>query len=111
MTSPGFSATISVDQTPQAAFDAITNVRGWWSENIEGRTDKLGAEFMYRYEEVHFCKLKITELVPGKKVVRQVLDSRFNFTPKTRASGRTRMSSLKSRRGVTKPKSDSRTGA
>ncbi len=35
---------------------------------------------MYRYGEVHFCKLKITELVPGKKLVWQVLDNRFNLT-------------------------------
>jgi NAD(P)-dependent dehydrogenase (short-subunit alcohol dehydrogenase family) len=33
--------------------DAITNVRGWWSEEIEGATDKLSAEFIYHYEDVH----------------------------------------------------------
>ena len=80
MTSPNFSATISVDQTPEEAFKAVTNVRGWWSENIEGSTDKLGAEFTYRYKDAHYCKMKMTELVPGKRVVWHVLDNRFNFT-------------------------------
>jgi len=39
------TTTISVDQTPNEAFAAINNVRGWWSGEIEGATDKLGAEF------------------------------------------------------------------
>ncbi len=79
MTDRDFTAAISVDQTPEEAFNAISNVRGWWSENIEGRTDKLGAEFSYHYQDAHFCKIKIAELVPGKKIAWHVLDNSFNF--------------------------------
>ena len=78
-----FTTTFTVDQTPQAAFAAITNVRGWWSEDIEGRTDKLGSEFNYHFRDIHRCTMKITELVPGKKVVWRVLDNYFNFTKDT----------------------------
>jgi|SRR6266849_3905503 len=74
-----YSVSFTVDQTPEEAFAAINNVRGWWSGNIEGRTDRLGAEFTYRYEDVHYSKQKITELVPGKKVVWNVLDSYLSF--------------------------------
>jgi hypothetical protein len=74
-----FTTTIRVDQTPQEAFDAINNVRGWWSENIEGPTDKLEGVFDYHYQDVHRCKIKVIELVPGKKVVWHVLDNYFNF--------------------------------
>jgi len=80
MKTQDYTTSFTVDQTPEEAFNAINNVRGWWSENIEGSTDKLGAEFTYRYEDVHFCKIRITELVPGKKVGWHVLDNRFNFT-------------------------------
>ena len=48
-----FTTTILVDQTPQEAFDAINDVRGWWSGEIDGRTDALGAEFTYSDKQVH----------------------------------------------------------
>lgn len=80
MNSQDFTTAISVDQTPDEVFNAIRNVRGWWSEEIEGSTDKLGDEFTYHYKDVHRCKMKITELFPGKKVVWLVLDNYFNFT-------------------------------
>ena len=80
MKNPSFTTTFSVDQSPEAAFNAINNVRGWWSEEIEGSTDKLGDEFTYRYKDVHYCKLKVIEVITDKKVVWLVLDNHFNFT-------------------------------
>jgi hypothetical protein len=80
MKNQDFTATISVDQTPVEALSAIRNVRGWWSENIEGNTDKLGDEFTYRYQDVHYCKMKLVKVIPGKKLVWLVLDNFFNFT-------------------------------
>ena len=80
MKNPSFTTTFSVDQTPEEAFNAIGNVRGWWSEEIEGSTGTLGDEFTYRYKDAHYCKLKLIEVIPGKKVVWLVLDNRFSFT-------------------------------
>jgi hypothetical protein len=79
MSDKNLTSSFTVDQTPEEAFAAINNVRGWWSGDIEGSTDKLGDEWTYRYKDVHYSKQKITELVPGKKVVWLVLDSYLNF--------------------------------
>jgi len=80
MKNQDFTATISVAQTPEEVLNAIRNVRGWWSENIEGNTDKLGDEFTYRYQDAHHCKMKLVEVISGRKLVWLVLDSFFNFT-------------------------------
>jgi hypothetical protein len=79
MKSSNFTTTISVDQTRDQVFDAINNVRGWWSGEIEGETNRLGAEFTYRYKDVHRSKQTITEFVLGKSVVWQVSDSFLRF--------------------------------
>ena len=80
MATKDFTTTILVDNTSEEVFNAINNVRGWWSEEIEGSTDTLNSEFDYHYEDVHRCKIKIVELVPNKKIVWSVLDNYFKFT-------------------------------
>jgi len=79
MSDQNFTTSLTVDQSPEEVFAAVNNVRGWWSEEIDGSTDKLGAEFKFHYKDLHRSTQKITELVPGKKVVWHVLDSRINF--------------------------------
>jgi len=79
MTMQGFSTSFSVDQAPDRVFAAINNVCGWWSGEITGDTNKLGSEFTYRYENMHKSKQKITELVPGKKVVWHVTEAELTF--------------------------------
>jgi hypothetical protein len=80
MNDKDYATTIAVNQTPEVVFSAVNNPRGWWSEEIEGDTDKLGAEFTYHYKDIHGCKMKITEFIPDKKVVWTVLDNSFDFT-------------------------------
>ncbi|MGC9961618.1 MAG: SRPBCC domain-containing protein [Acidimicrobiales bacterium] len=75
-----FTTSFLVDQSPEDVFAAITDVRGWWSGNIEGDTDQLGGEFTYRYEDIHYSKQRITELVPDRKVTWLVLDAYLKFT-------------------------------
>jgi hypothetical protein len=80
MNAPSFTTTFSVDQTPEEVFTAINDVRGWWSGEIEGCTDQTGAEWTYRYQDIHYSHQQITELIPGQRVAWHVLDGTLNFT-------------------------------
>jgi hypothetical protein len=71
--------TIEVNKTPEEAFDAINNVRGWWSEEVKGGTEKLNDEFTYKARDLHRCTMKLTEIIPNQKVVWLVLDNYFSF--------------------------------
>lgn len=80
MENKDFTSTIMVDKNALQASEAIKNFRGWWSEDIEGETDKVGATFFYHYQDVHLCRIRFVEEIPGKKLVYQVLDNEFSFT-------------------------------
>jgi hypothetical protein len=79
MSDQNYTITFTVDQSPEEVFAAVNNVRGWWSEDIEGYMDKLGAEFKFHAQDLHDSTQKITEFVPNKKVVWHVTDSQINF--------------------------------
>jgi uncharacterized protein YndB with AHSA1/START domain len=74
-----FKSSFTVAQSPKEVFDAITNVRGWWSEALEGASKEAGDEFVYRYKGLHYSKHRVTEVVPNKKVVWLTTDSKLNF--------------------------------
>ena len=79
MNKDGFTASFTVAQTPEEVFTSINNVRGWWSGEVHGETNKLGAEFTYRYKDMHKSTQQVTELVLGKKVVWHVTDAELTF--------------------------------
>jgi uncharacterized protein YndB with AHSA1/START domain len=80
MSKTDFTTTMIVDQSPEEVFNAINNVSGWWSEEIEGNTQKLNDEFTYHYKDVHRAKMKLIEVIPNEKVVWLVMDNHFSFT-------------------------------
>jgi len=82
-----FTTTFLVDQSPQAVFKAVTNVRGWWQglyeEEIIGKTQALHDEFTFRAGGgAHYSKQRLLELIPDKKVVWLVTDSELSFIDK-----------------------------
>jgi hypothetical protein len=83
MTERHFTTTITVDQSPAAAFAAICNVRAWWSQEIVGRAENVGDTFKHRFRDLHRCQIAVKELVPEQKVVWTVLENYFSFTEDT----------------------------
>jgi hypothetical protein len=74
-----YHTSIAVDATAHEAFKSINSVSKWWTENLEGSSQKLGDEFTVRFGDVHFSKQKLVEVIPDKKAVWLVTDSKLNF--------------------------------
>ncbi len=80
MKGQNFTTSFTVDKTPEEVSEAIKNVRGWWSEEIEGPTIAVGDVFDYHFKDIHRCTMKMTEAVPRKRVAWLVTDNHFSFT-------------------------------
>lgn len=79
MSESNFSTGFTVDNTPAEVFAAVLNPRGWWSAGIEGVTDRSGEDFVFQVPGVHYSQIKVTELVPGERVVWRVVEATMLF--------------------------------
>src|SRR4051794_37744606 len=79
MSGSSYTTSFTVQQTPAEVFDAINDVRSWWMTTVDGDNSAVGDEFSYRVPGIHFCRMRVTELVPGEKVVWTVVDNHMGF--------------------------------
>ena len=73
-----YTTSFTVDQPSREVFDAINDPRRWWSEASRARPKGSGQCFTTTTRRCR-CTIKISELVPGTKVVWHVLHNDFNF--------------------------------
>jgi Activator of Hsp90 ATPase homolog 1-like protein len=74
--------TYTVPQTPRDVFEAIRDVRSWWSLGIRGPTAEVGDAFDYRHEELHTSRQQVVASVPGRTMVWRVLEAHLSFAAK-----------------------------
>jgi hypothetical protein len=70
-----YHSNITADITPEETFDKISRVNEWWSTNLEGSSSKLRDVFTVHFKSGDWYKIKIDELIPGKKIVWDVIDA------------------------------------
>jgi hypothetical protein len=61
-----YHASIIVNASAHEAFKSINAVSKWWTENLEGSSQKLNDEFTVRFDDVHVSKQKLVEVIPTK---------------------------------------------
>jgi hypothetical protein len=82
MTNNNYTTTIEVATPPADIFNSINDVSKWWGKEYEGKSTALNDEFSIRFDSVHYSKQKLIEVIPGKKVVWVVTDSKLNWLKK-----------------------------
>ncbi len=75
-----FTTTIALAEQPDKVFEAVRDVRAWWSGAIEGGTSEVGDEFTYAVPDIHWCKIRVTEVDTPQRISWLVLDSWLTFT-------------------------------
>ena len=68
-----YTTTVLVRASANKAFKSINHVAAWWTENIEGSSEKLNDVFTIHFGET-FATMKIVESVPDERVVWNVTD-------------------------------------
>lgn len=74
-----FTSSFTVEQSPQEVFDAIRNVRAWWTGEVRGKCLAVGDEFTFRYGKVHRSRQRVVEALPGERIVWLVTEAHLAF--------------------------------
>lgn len=78
METGNYTATITVNATPETAFEKIAKVDGWWAKKFTGRALNVNDTFKVDFGDT-FVDFKITESIPGKKIVWYVTDCNLHW--------------------------------
>jgi Activator of Hsp90 ATPase homolog 1-like protein len=83
-----YSFSFESAKTPQTIFETLIDVRQWWvglfGEDIKGNSDKLHEEFTFSAGNgLHYTKQRLVELIPNKKIVWQITESKLTFVEVT----------------------------
>jgi len=77
-----YTAIIEVEKPATDVFNALKDVSKWWSKDFEGSSTKLNDEFIINHPNAHYSKQRLVEVIPGKKIVWLVTESKLNWLEK-----------------------------
>lgn len=78
-----FTVTIEIPQSPPSVFARLRDVSKWWGgPDLAGRTAEAGDEFTVIHGDAHYSKQRVIEVVPNKRIVWLVTESRLNWLQK-----------------------------
>jgi len=79
MNDKNYTASFTVEQSPEDVFKAITDVRSWWGMGIKGNMETKDGEFTFEVPGVHRSVQKLIEVIPNERVVWLVTESNMTF--------------------------------
>lgn len=81
MANQSYTATIEVTNSQQEIFRSITgDVAKWWGgKDLSGKSTLTNDEFIVDHPGAHYSKQRLVEVIPDKKVVWLVVDSKLSW--------------------------------
>ena len=79
MANKDYTINLRVDATDKEVFKNINIITKWWTEVLDGKSEKLNDEFTVRFGDIHVSTQKLVEFIPDQKVVWLVIRSKLNF--------------------------------
>jgi hypothetical protein len=78
MNAQDYSAEIGARVSTHEAFERIGHVSEWWTQNVTGRSARVGDTFTVRFGET-FVDFEIAELIPDQMLVWKVTDCNLHW--------------------------------
>jgi len=86
LTGNSYTAVIKVTKSPTDVFNSIKEVSKWWNkEDFDGNSSKLNDEFVICHPGRHYSKQKLVEVVPGKRMIWLVTESKLDWLERDKA--------------------------
>lgn len=81
MNEQSFTTTVTFEKSPREIFEHITlDVPKWWGgKDFKGSSVAVNDEFTIHHPGAHFSRQRVVEIIPDKKVVWLVTESKFDW--------------------------------